>query len=149
MENTWSDRVYLIKPKHHNLISKQYEIIPEQRLGLSSEFIFPNPDKRQPDPIKMLDAINGYKFGLSFHLSSINDAKCYFYHGPGVVLFKLNDMKWLWPKYFVKHRKSKQLQSLDATIVDEINRFNQNNKYFKDAKFEQFQKQTKNKQSFQ
>eukprot|EP01083_Nonionella_stella_P030689 84098_1 len=132
----WKDTVYCIKPKCHHTITKRNGILPEQLLGLSSEYIFPNPEKKMPDPITILDALNGYKFGLSYHVTSDTNGKCYFYFGHGAVRFYLDDIHWLWPRFFVGN------QTVDATICDQINAFKQSNKYFKDADFEQFEKQT-------
>ena len=41
----------------------------------------------------MLDSLNGYKFGFSYHILSNNNIKSFFYYLTGCLVFRLQDIK--------------------------------------------------------
>eukprot|EP01084_Bolivina_argentea_P084344 152569_1 len=152
-EIQWKDRLYLIKPKLTTKnsngklqfkkkdvqnITKKFYLVPEALLGYSKTYLFPNPDKHEPGPICILDAINGYKFCLSYHILQTDCVKVYWYTNQGSQRFKLDDMKWLWSKCFQKINN--QWQTINNENMELLN----DNIYGKDlidAKFQEFWRQ--------
>eukprot|EP01084_Bolivina_argentea_P047802 88119_1 len=139
---TWQDTIYFILPKHHNEITAEIDIFPEQSLGLSTKFIFPNPEKREPDAVKILDAMNGYKFALSYHLFSQTNCSTYWYINQGSARFYLQDMKWLWSRFFDQVNNKPQI--LCQKILDGIDHYTIH-KQLPDDHFDEFMVQSQMK----
>ena len=69
--------------------------------------MFPNIHSSSTD-IGILDALNGYKFALSFQLYTSHECKVYWYIDEGGLRFDLEDIRWLWSRYFVKVNNKQQ-----------------------------------------
>eukprot|EP01083_Nonionella_stella_P043307 116831_1 len=112
---TWTDKMYLIRPKlkppnaiketiHYDKIAKQFAfVLNETFIANTKEYLFPMPGLKKgvySNDFGGLDAGNGYKFVVSFHLHFSNKVKMYWYYGHGATRFFMRDISWLWPRYF-------------------------------------------------
>ena len=138
-QKTWKDQIYFIVPNEYNELTVEIGLFPEQSLGLSTKYIFPNPDKREPDHVKILDALNGYKFALSYHLFSQNNCSVYWYLNQGSTRFYVQDMKWLWSRFFAEiENKPQTLSSQILQSIDYCNIYQR----LSDDDFEEFMVQS-------
>eukprot|EP01083_Nonionella_stella_P153760 494414_1 len=110
----WTDRIYLIAPKCAHKMSKKVRSIQELFFAYSKQYLLPQHIGRN---IGIDDALNGYKFALSFHILDHNTSSVYFYNNKGGVTFELLDIEWLWPRFF--HRFSRNVQSDNSDCVTE------------------------------
>ena len=67
----------------------------------------------------ILDVFNGYKFALTYHILEKDNITPYFYYGHGGKVFDLDDIEWLWPRFFVDIND--KTQKLDQYILNMIN----------------------------
>ena len=85
----------------------------------------------------MLDAVNGYKFGFSYHILNNNNMKSFFYYLTGCFVFRLQDIKWLWQTYFDKKQK------LSKEMIKKIDDLNKHKKLI-NIEYQEFVKQSNN-----
>ncbi len=135
--------IYLVKGS-----SQYFDLLPNQlstlnSLAISNKFLLPNPYKREPDPIKILDALNGYKFAVSYQLFRGENTKCFWYLNQGVVYLDYesatNVVQGLWPRFFCKINDKEQTipknllarleKSLEPIYSFEYEDFARKNKY--------------------
>ncbi len=156
----WLDKIYLIKQKNivkktdedcelkkdnesiekfpYDIISKEVELTPEALFEHSKEFLFPNTEDAGASPIGILDSLNGYKFALSYHLLGSKSANVYSYTDSGSHKFKLEDIKWLWTRYFCKiNEKEQELNGENISLLIKYI----NDKELQDYNFDKFYKQ--------
>ena len=107
-------------------------------MGLSNKYILPYTDKGINVPIGILDALNGYKFAFSYHLLEQDNNKVYWYFTGGCKRFLLNDIEWLWSRYFCKINGN--IQYLSNEIKNNINIFKKNKK-LSNLCFDEFKRQ--------
>eukprot|EP01083_Nonionella_stella_P020975 58159_1 len=113
---TWNDRIYLIRPKKAGQICNEYQYkMNETFIQNTTEFLLPIS---ATSGMGGLESANGYRFLLSFHVHSQDKVKAYWYFQGGSQRFFMNDMEWLWPRFFVKHEN--QFQSLTKETRDEL-----------------------------
>ena len=120
-------KIYLIKPKKYNLISYNFECEPEICWINSKNYLF-------PPNISVNDILNGYKFVLSYHLFSDICSNVYWYFNNGSTKFELQDVEWLFPRYFYKNEK---LNKVNSSLLKEC----MNKKQLKDIKWSSFYQQ--------
>eukprot|EP01083_Nonionella_stella_P202555 739908_1 len=82
----------------------------------------------------MDDALNGYMFGLSYHILGENNISTYFYHSAGGTIFELSDAKKGWPQWFDK------AQICDVSTSNQID-MACNKDRLTNVDFEEFKKQ--------
>eukprot|EP01084_Bolivina_argentea_P166991 289898_1 len=132
-EKECADIFYLMIPKYKPMglecinIPFYCDLWPEILLGLNKSFLLPSKGGRV---IGMTEPFKGYKFVISHHILSSECCKRYLYFGAGAIRFELNDMMWLWPKYFVNNQ----------SLKDKINITWDNKNSFRDIKFELLRK---------
>ena len=109
----------------YGIIPKDVYKFEEICLFLSRKYILPNYTKTFSDPIGILDGMNGYKFGFSYHLLSQNNIKSFWYWNISCLPFRLNDIKQLWKRYFNKNmiNGKKQKQKLNTLNLEKINQY--------------------------
>ncbi len=105
----WQDKIYLIRPRIYGKISKHFMDAMEVFLGYSKGYLFPNTEGSKSAPIGITDTLNGYNFVLSYHLLKHNLAKAYWYVYGGGQRFELEDIEWLWGRFFAKINGQEQL----------------------------------------
>eukprot|EP01083_Nonionella_stella_P153762 494423_1 len=110
----WTDKIYLVAPKRAHKMSTEVRRIQELFFAYSKQYLLPQHIGRN---IGIDDALNGYKFALSFHILDHNTSSVYFYNNKGGVTFELLDIEWLWPRFF--HRFSRNVQSDNSDCVTE------------------------------
>eukprot|EP01084_Bolivina_argentea_P302718 522568_1 len=72
----------------------------------------------------MDDALNGYMFGLSYHILAENNISTYFYHNAGGTIFELSDAKKGWPQWFDKvNGKPQKCEKLTSWLQAWSSRF--------------------------
>eukprot|EP01083_Nonionella_stella_P310363 1102389_1 len=138
---TWIDTIYLIIPKREHKMSREVRSIQELCFAYSKHYLLPHNGRA----IGINDALNGYKFALSFHILDQDTSSVYFYHNNGGVKFELLDIEWLWPRFF--NRFSRNVQSDCVTRHGEQKLRDRNKKLLRkyhdtkrlvDIKFEEF-----------
>eukprot|EP01083_Nonionella_stella_P199501 731501_1 len=113
------DRCQEARPDTHGKISSQWKRLPESCLSLSKSYVLFNPHTELPVPITLDDALNGYMFGISYHILKEDTTNVYWYHMAGGTKFELRDMEKGWPQWFDK--VDGQKQRIDSKILKEIN----------------------------
>merc|ERR1712113_651387 len=84
-------------------MTNKFYLLPEYPLGQSKRYTFPYPQhKGNEGPISFLDSLDGYQFGLSYHLFETTHCKSYWYVNGTGTRFQLSDMFWFWKKCFAK-----------------------------------------------
>ena len=124
------------RPNTYCRISPEWQIIPESCLGLSKMHLLYNPNYPSPVSIKLDDALNGYKFGFSYHILGQDNISTYWYYNSGVTVFELDDMKWAWSPWFDKINDKPQTLSQDT--LNDITRC----KKLPNVKFDEFERQS-------
>ncbi len=120
-------------------ISEHFISVPEVCLGYSKEYLFPNTEDSESGPIGITDALNGYKFALSYHLLEYDSCKAYWYINKGSQKFELDDMEWLWTRFFHKIENKEQILSDENKIALKKYIYE---KRLPDDKFNEFWRQT-------
>eukprot|EP01084_Bolivina_argentea_P047805 88123_1 len=122
-------------------LSEKWELVPESCLGLSKGYMLLNVEKNDKVPITMDDALNGYMFGLSYHILGENNISTYFYHNAGGTIFELSDAKKGWAQWFDKvNGRPQKCDTLIGNRIDMIcNDCNENR--LTNVDFEEFKKQ--------
>eukprot|EP01083_Nonionella_stella_P310364 1102395_1 len=142
----WTDRIYLIAPKCAHKMSKKVRSIQELFFAYSKQYLLPQHIGRN---IGINDALNGYKFALSFHILDQDTSSVYFYHNSGGVKFELTDIEWLWVRFFNKFSRGVQGDRVTRHGEQKLSDRNKKllKKYYRtkrlvDAKFDEFWKQS-------
>eukprot|EP01083_Nonionella_stella_P158721 516945_1 len=106
--------------------------LPQSCLNLSKTHIVFNAETNAS--ITMHDSLDGYMFGLSYHVLSEDDIYLYWYHNGGGSKFELRDIKHRWPQWFQINSK----QQLKHNIIQEIKNSDQ---LLSNVEFEEFKRQ--------
>eukprot|EP01083_Nonionella_stella_P179117 634856_1 len=141
----WTDRIYLIAPKCAHEMSMEVRSIQELFFAYSKQYLLPHIGRN----IGINDALNGYKFALSFHILDQDTSSVYFYHNSGGVKFELTDIEWLWVRFFNKFSRGVQGDRVTRHGEQKLSDRNKKllKKYYRtkrlvDAKFDEFWKQS-------
>eukprot|EP01083_Nonionella_stella_P313932 1129022_1 len=122
--------IYLIGHKEDE--SEKDPNLPQSCLNLSKTDIVLNTETNKY--ITMRDSLNGYMFGLSYHVLSEDNIYLYWYHNGGGSKFELRDIKHRWPQWFQINSK----QQLKHNIIQEIKNSDQ---LLSNVEFEEFKRQ--------
>eukprot|EP01084_Bolivina_argentea_P109844 196242_1 len=90
------------RPDTYGKISSKWEHLPESCLSLSKNYVLFNPHTELSVPITLDDALNGYMFGISYHILKEDTINVYWYHNAAGTIFELPDMEKGWPQWFDK-----------------------------------------------
>eukprot|EP01084_Bolivina_argentea_P289191 496531_1 len=100
-QKIWDDRVYLICPQKYGEICKEYQYkMNEIFMQNLKEFLLPNP--YSTIDFGALVSGNGYKFVLNYQIHSQDKVKVYWYLNSGYQRFFMDDIEWLWNRFFIK-----------------------------------------------
>eukprot|EP01083_Nonionella_stella_P144452 451070_1 len=142
----WTDKIYLVAPKRAHKMSTEVRRIQELFFAYSKQYLLPQHIGRN---IGINDALNGYKFALSFHILDQDTSSVYFYHNSGGVKFELTDIEWLWVRFFNKFSRGVQGDRVTRHGEQKLSDRNKKllKKYYRtkrlvDAKFDEFWKQS-------
>ena len=135
------DRLYLIIHKEYHKLPNELYSVQESGLGLSKALMI---RKYSDDLYKavnhgIFDDYNSYKFAFTYHIHSKDNITPYFYRTGGKIL-QLNDLNWLWPRWFMNINGNPQ--TLDQHNKSEIEKIaNDKNLQLRDIAFEEFTRQ--------
>ena len=129
------------RPNTFCKLSEKAAEIPESCLVSSKKFILPDLTNQNKQHITMDNALNGYMFGLSYHILNEDTISVYWYRGAGGVVFDLKDIQQErgWSIWFDKINGLRQ--ELNAKIVNEINRLRNKDDRIQNIDFDEFEKQ--------
>eukprot|EP01083_Nonionella_stella_P041418 112303_1 len=86
--NPSTDRIYVIIPKRAHNASREVRSIQDLCVAYSKQYLLPHNGRARG----INDALNGYKFVLSFHILDHNTLKVHFYNNNGGHKFELIDV---------------------------------------------------------
>eukprot|EP01083_Nonionella_stella_P083880 232011_1 len=125
--------IYLIGHKEDE--SEKDPNLPQSCLNLSKTDIVLNTETNKY--ITMRDSLDGYMFGLSYHVLSEDNIYLYWYHNGGGSKFELKDIKHRWPQWFQLNGNSRQ-QKLNDDIIQQIDNSDQ---LLTNVEFDEFKRQ--------